>query len=142
MNDAVGVGDDPAHHAPVGACVLIESGSSRIDVSFQSDRCSVVQRMCERCVRMYPIDVELDFVEERRYGAERVDRRADVVPEAGKRQFLRSRAAADRVCSLENEHRVPVTRDLERRSQPVRAGTDDYCVVVADFFLLTGLVSE
>jgi hypothetical protein len=57
-----------------------------------------------------------------------VDRRADVVPEAGERQLGRARAAADAVLRLEDEDRASGLRESDRGGEPVRAGADDDCV--------------
>lgn len=91
---------------------------------------------------MDPIDPELKFVEERRDGTEGMDRGADVVPKSRECQLFRACAATDGVGGLENEDRVSVACDLDGGSEPVRAGTDDYSVVLADFFLLSGFVTE
>src|SRR4029077_20622704 len=54
---------------------------------------AVVERMCKRGRRMDPPPVEI--TEDGRARGERMDRRADVVPEAGQRQLLRPHPAAD-----------------------------------------------
>ncbi len=62
--------------------------------------------------------------EEGRAG-EGVDRRADVVDEAGQRQLGRAAAAPRRVGGLEHQHRAPGLGDRERRGEPVRPRPDD-----------------
>src|SRR5690606_19701807 len=69
--------------------------------------------------------LERDAREERRQDAERVDRRADVVVEAGEGELLGLRPAADRLLRLDDEDRVPGTRDLDRGGEPVRSCPDD-----------------
>jgi hypothetical protein len=54
-----------------------------------------------------------------------MDRRADVMAEAGKRQLRRSRSAADSIGGLEDEDRASGLRESDAGSQPVRAGADD-----------------
>jgi hypothetical protein len=54
-----------------------------------------------------------------------MNRRADVVPEAGERQLGGTRPAADRVLRLENEDGAPRLRECDRGSEAVRPGADD-----------------
>ena len=61
----------------------------------------------------------------RRPGAERVHRRAGVVPEAGQCELLGARAAADRRRRLVHAHREPVAGQRDGRGQPVRPRADD-----------------
>jgi hypothetical protein len=86
---------------------------------------AVVERMRERGGRFDPVDVELERPEERRSGGERVDGRADVVPEAGERQLGSARAAADAALRLEEEDRASGLRKSDRGGEPVRAADED-----------------
>jgi hypothetical protein len=82
----------------------------------------------ERGRRFDPLDLEVEGAEERRRRSERMDRRADVVPEPWQRQLERARAAPDRVLRLDDEDRSPRLGESDRRRKPVRARADDDCV--------------
>jgi hypothetical protein len=99
--------------------------SERIGRALDEERRSVVERMRERGRRVDPLDVEIELPEERRRCRERVDRRADVVPEPGKRQLERARAAADRVLRLEDADGPSSLSERDGGSEPVRACADD-----------------
>jgi len=81
--------------------------------------------MRQRRQRLDPVDLEVERVEEGRRCRERVDRRADVVTEAGQRQLGGARAAPDRVASLDDEDRAPGLRESDGGGEAVRAGADD-----------------
>jgi hypothetical protein len=100
-------------------------GAERVGGAADEQGGAVVERMRERGGRLDPVDVELERPEERRRDAERVDGRADVVPEAGERELGRARAAADAVLRLEDEDRASGLRESDRGGKPVRAGADD-----------------
>lgn len=98
------------------------------DVAADEDRRSVVERMRERSRRLDQVELEVERPEERRCGDQGVDRRADVVPEAGERELRGARPAADRVARLEDADRVPGLGEGDRGSEAVRARADDYGV--------------
>jgi hypothetical protein len=100
-------------------------GPERVGGAADEQGGAVVERMRERGGRLDPVDVELERPEERRGGGERMDCRADVVPEAWECQLGRARAAADAVLRLEDEDRAPGLREGGRGGEPVRAGADD-----------------
>ena len=81
--------------------------------------------MGERCERLDEVEVELERLEEGRRGGQRVDRRADVVTEAGQGEFRRARAPADGVARLDDEDRASGLRKRDGGGEPVRAGADD-----------------
>jgi hypothetical protein len=81
--------------------------------------------MRERGGWLDPVDVEAERVEERRRGCEWMDRRANVVAEAGKRQLLGTRSSADRLAGLENEDRASGLGESDGGGEPVRPGADD-----------------
>jgi len=81
--------------------------------------------MGERRQRFDPVDAEVERVEEWRRGRERMDRRADVVTEAGQRQLGGPRAASDRVACFDDEDRASGLRKRDGGGEPVRAGADD-----------------
>ena len=68
---------------------------------------------------------QVDRLEERRDAAERVDRRAAVVDEAGQRQLLRPEPAADAVRHLDDIHRMTGPGEADRCGEPVGAAPDD-----------------
>ena len=85
----------------------------------------VVERVRERGRRFDPVDVEVERAEERRRDCERVNRRADVVPEAGECQLGGAGAAADGVLRLDDEDGASGLRQGDGGREPVRAGADD-----------------
>ena len=96
--------------AVIGCAVEPELGRGLGDVAFEHHRASGRDCMAERGVWLDPLEpvlCERELGEERRPHCQRVERRADVVPESGKRQFLGSGAAADRLCALDDEHLAP-----------------------------------
>src|SRR3954451_6445623 len=78
-----------------------------------------------RRIRLDPLDVEVEGSKERRRQPERMNRRADVVDEAGQRQLGRPEAAAELLLGLVNLHLQPRARQCDRRRETVRAGADD-----------------
>ena len=93
--------------------------------TLDDERRPVVERVRERGGRLDPFDVEPEGVEERRRRAERVNRGADVVSEAGERQLRGPGAAADRVLRLEDEDGASGLREGDGGGKPVRPCADD-----------------
>jgi hypothetical protein len=54
-----------------------------------------------------------------------MDRRADVVAKAGKRELRAARSAPDRLTRLEDENRPPGLGERDRGGEPVGPGPDD-----------------
>jgi hypothetical protein len=67
-------------------------------------RGAVVERVREGGGRLDPVHAQIERAEERRRSGRRMNRRADVMAEARKRQFRRARSAADGLGRLEDEH--------------------------------------
>ena len=72
-----------------------------------------------------PVLGQRQRAQERRGERVRVDRRADVMDEAGEGQLGRARPSPDRVGGLEHLDRAARAGEHDRRGQPVRAGADD-----------------
>ena len=128
VGERVRVPRDRPDEPPVPGVVLAERFARRLDRALEQRRRPVVEGMRERGRRLDPLDAarsEWDRPEERRHQRERVDRRADVVDEAGERELSRARAAADRLPRLEHAHRDAGTGQRDRRGQAVRPGADD-----------------
>jgi hypothetical protein len=81
--------------------------------------------MRKRSRRLDQVELEVERPEERRCGGERVDRRADVVTEAGEGELRGARPAADGVARLEDANGAPGLGEGDRGSEPVRPGADD-----------------
>ena len=75
--------------------------------------------------RLDPVELQPEVAERRRQTRERMDRRADVVTEAGQRQLGGPRAASDRVACFDDEDRASGLRKRDGGGEPVRAGADD-----------------
>src|SRR5581483_7268553 len=72
-----------------------------------------------------PLHVEVELAEAGGRAAERVDRGADVVAEAGKRELLGAHAAADRRLRFVDEDVESGARKGDRSGKTVRPGSDD-----------------
>src|SRR5437016_7670775 len=84
--------------------------------------------MRERQRRLYelkPVIFERQALEEGRASREWMDRRAEVVQEARKGELGRSGASAERLLSLQDEHRAACASNLDRSGEAVRPRTDD-----------------
>src|SRR5581483_4284686 len=69
----------------VGARVVAELPGCLVDAAHDESGVLVVERMRDARRRLEPLDVEVERGEARRRTSERMDRRADVVCEAGER---------------------------------------------------------
>jgi hypothetical protein len=76
--------------------------------------------MSDRDRRLDQIDFELERAEERGGEENRMDRGADVVPKAGKRQLSGARPAADRLLRLDDADGAPGLSESDRGSKAVR----------------------
>ena len=85
----------------------------------------VVQRMCDRDGRLDQVDFELERPEERGGEENRVDRGADVVAKAGKRQLSSARPAADSLLCLDDANGAPGLSECDRGSKAVRPRSND-----------------
>ena len=117
--------DRPGEELSVGVSIDTEAACSRLERAVHHDRRSVVQRVRQRGRRFHHGQIELEPTEERRRWDERVDRRADVVPEPRQRQFSSASAAADRRLTFEDANRSSRLRERDRGCEPVRPGADD-----------------
>jgi hypothetical protein len=81
--------------------------------------------MRERGRRLDQVELEVERPEERRCGGERVNRRADVVTEAGECELGSARPTADGVARLEDANRAPGLGEGDRGGEAVRACADD-----------------
>jgi len=81
--------------------------------------------MSDRDRRLDQIDFELERAEERGGEENRMDRGADVVPKAGKRQLSGARPAADRLLRLDDADGAPGLSEGDRSSKAVRPCPDD-----------------
>jgi len=81
--------------------------------------------MRQRRRRLDQVEPEVEAVEERRRGGERMDGGADVVAEAGERQLGGACAAADGVARLDDEDRASSLGERYRGGKAVRPRADD-----------------
>ena len=81
--------------------------------------------MSDRDGRLDQVDVEPERAEERGGEENRVDRRAHVVPKAGKRQLSGARPAADRLLRLDDADGASGLSERDRSSKAVRPCPDD-----------------
>ena len=127
--------DERSEEAPVGRGVPgaagsadVELGRRRRDVPPDEHGGPVVEGMAERRRRLdppQPVTGQVERREERRDPAERMDRAADVVAEAGQRQLGGPHPAADRRGALEHRDLPAVAGEADRGRQAVRAAADD-----------------
>ena len=85
--------DEPS----VNVCVAPKLCGRRVDVTLERHRRPVIERMRARCRRLDPLHTDADALERKRRARERMERRADVVAEAGQCQLRCSATAADYV---------------------------------------------
>jgi len=119
------VGDKRSEKVAVVIGVRAELGRSLVERAMNEDRRTVVERMRDGRRRFDQRQVELERTEERRSGDERMDRRADIVAEARKRELRRARPAADRLSRLVDPDRASGLRESDRRSEAVWPRADD-----------------
>jgi hypothetical protein len=81
--------------------------------------------MCDRDGRLDQVDVELERAEERGGEEDRMDRGADVVAKAGKRQLSGARPAADRLLRLDDADGASGLSEGDRGSKAVRPRPND-----------------
>src|SRR5438105_7089686 len=116
--------DQPSIRARVGA----EVRRRRIDRALEKNRGAVIERVRERRGRLDPFQSlarEIELAKERRRGAQRMERRADIVHEPREGQLGGAAAAADRVVRFVDRDRVAFARELDSSRQPVRPAADD-----------------
>ena len=137
LQDLVGEVGPRLHEGPgegrVGLAVHAQPLRRPLNRLVKRRRVPVRDRLGHRDVRAdprQPVLFEGERLEERRGRPEGVDRRADVVDEAGPRQLRRARGAARRGVPLQHEHAAARLRHPDRGGQPVRPGADDDGVVV------------
>ena len=122
------IGSQRSHQPPVGSRVAAQLGGGRCHRALHQDRAAVIQRMRDGGGREDPLETvvrQWEIPKERRCHAERMDRRANVMHEAGQRQLGRACPPADRLFAFNHQHRAPGARQGDGRSQPVGTGADD-----------------
>jgi hypothetical protein len=117
--------DRPGKELSVGVSIDTQAACGRLERAVHHDRRAVVQRVRQRGGRLHHGQIELEPTEERRRWNQRVDRRADIVPEPRQRQLSSASAAADRRLTFENANRSAGLRERDRGCEPVRPGADD-----------------
>jgi hypothetical protein len=120
--------DDRADCLLVGVAVAPQRLGRRLERSPHHHRASIVERMAEHRGRLQPFESmrrEGQRPPEWRRDAERMNRRADVVREAGQRQFGGPRAAADGMVGFEDDDLASGLGQHDRRTQSVGPRTDD-----------------
>ena len=131
-----GVGGAWLHQAAVGGGVVAEPRGRRPDGTLQHRRLPAVERVGERDVRVDPLQTVLfqrQRAEEGRGVAQRVNRGAEVVDEAGKRDLCRPRAPADGALAFEHGHAFSVAGELYGGRETVGARAYDYGIVCGAF---------
>ena len=126
--------DERFKKATVDPSVAAERGDRLIHVAVKRSSVPIIERVCDCDFGFDPFKPEAfqrQQVEERRAGAERMNRRADIVDEARPRQLRRAHPAADCVVRFQHKHRKPGARTRDRRRQPVRPGADYHDIVLS-----------
>jgi hypothetical protein len=121
-----GPGSDwPGEELSVGVAIHTETARGRLERSMHHYRRTVVQRVRQHGRRFNHGQIEIEPAEEWRCRDQRVDRRADIVPDPRERQFGSASAAADRWLTFEDADRSSGLRQRDRGCEPVRPGADD-----------------
>src|SRR5439155_5330179 len=84
------------------------------------DSRAVVERMSDSGWWLDQVELELERAEERGGGERRMNRGADVVSEAGERQFRRACPTADRLLSFDDADGAPGPSERNRSGEAVR----------------------
>jgi len=116
---------DRTDEVAVRVGVRPEAGGSLVDATQQQHGLLVVKRMRDACGRLEPFDVKLELAEHRRRSCERLNRGADVVPEAGQGELLCPHAAADRLGRLVYDNVEAGAGKGDRRGKAVRPRPDN-----------------
>ena len=123
--ELVPAGDQGLEEIPVRVAVRSEFRCRGFErTPYERDR-PVVQRMSDRDGRLDQVDFELERPEERGGEENRMDRGADVVAKAGKRQLRGACSAADRLVRLDDAHGTPGLSEGDRGSKAVRPCSND-----------------
>jgi hypothetical protein len=117
--------DRSGEERSVGISIDTQAACRRLERAVHHDRRAVVQRVRQHGRRFHHGQIEIELTEERRRWDQRVDRRADVVPEPRQRQFSSASAPADRRLTFEDANRSSRLRERDRGCEPVRPGADD-----------------
>ncbi len=124
--------DHRCQQARPSVAVGTESGAGRVHRALQQDGV-VIERVGQRDRRVNPaqsVAVERHRPQRRRSDAEGMDRRTDIVHEAGFGQLGTARSAAWRRVAFDDEDASSGTGDRDRCHQPVGPGPDDDRVVI------------
>jgi hypothetical protein len=119
------VGEERLEQTPVRTAVFAKRCCRVVHRAMHEDRATVVEWMCERRRRVDELQSEVQRAKEGRRGAERVDGRADVVPEARKRQLARACATPDGVLRFQDQDRPAGLSESDRGREAVRPRADD-----------------
>ena len=112
----------------IGVGVGAEGLGGGLDRALEHGRRTVVEGVRGRRRREQPLEAVLaqrEALEERRRHAEGMDRRAEVVDEAGSRQLGRPGAAAHGRRGFDEQHRPPRARERDGGGQTVGARAHD-----------------
>ena len=126
-DEIIGVVDETADHPAVAIAVRAEGQDGVVEASVEDAGSTAVKRMGHRNVRLNPI-TDTGRREERRSDAERMNRRTNVVFEAGERQGFGSLPASDGIGTLDDEDPPSRSRELHARRQPIGSGSHHHCI--------------
>jgi hypothetical protein len=121
-------GDEGLEEIPVRVAVRAKVSNCVVERAPCERGRPVVQRMCDCDGRLDQVDLELERAEERGGEEGRMDRGADVVTKAGKRQLRGARPPADRLLRLDDAYRAPRLSEGDRGSKAVRPCSNYYRV--------------
>ena len=124
------------YQATVGVRVGAEPRGRGLEGALQHRRLAAVERVGKRDVRVYPFQTvffQRKRAEEGRSVSQRVDRGAEIVDEAGKRNLRRPRAPAYGVLAFEHGHAFSVAGELYGGRETVGARAYDYGIICGGF---------
>src|SRR4029077_4564325 len=105
----------------------------KIDIAIQAGCSPIIERMCQRNLRLNPFETESlkpQRFEVGRTCGERVDRRTNVVHEVRQRQFCRTCAAAYCRVRFKNKNGTTGARQRDCGRKTIRPRSDDHRVIL------------
>ena len=118
-----GIGGERPHQPTISLGVGPERPAGGLDRPLEHGHRAVVERVRQRgrgVDQLQPVLGQRQPAQEGRRQRQRVDRRADVVHEAGQGQLGRSGTAADRRRGLDDPHRQPLSCQRDRGGESIR----------------------
>src|SRR6266403_763884 len=120
------------HQAPIRPRIAAKLFRCKIEIAIQAGRSPIIERMCQRNVRLNPFETESlkwQRFEVGRTCGEGVDCRTNIVHEVRQRQFRRTCAAANCCVRFTNKNGASGARKRDCGGKTIRSRSDNYRVI-------------